>query len=85
MVVTVSYVVRYKDEFFVEPEVGFRLLYEFISMMIGSILYDHKNSDRVKSKRLMSLFQGIASCGGFLFMKLFLNRVHLLMRFQFMT
>lgn len=82
---TVSYVVRYKDEFFVEPEIGFRLLYGFVSMMIGSILWDYKNSDRVKSKRLMSLFLGIASCGGFLFMKLFLNRVHVLMRFQFMT
>ncbi len=81
----VAYIARYRNEFFVEPEVGFRLLYGYIAMMIGSLIFDHKDNEKVKSRRAMQLLLGVASCGGFLFMKLFLNRVPMLMRFQFMT
>ena len=85
MLYAVAYCVRYRHEFFVEPEIGFRLLYGFIAMMIGSLIYDYKNNERLKSRRAIWLCLGVASCGGFLMMKLLLNRIQILMRFQFMT
>lgn len=77
--------IRYRNKFFVEPEIGFRLLYGFIAMMIGSLIFDHKDSEKLKSKRAMWLLFGVVSCGGFLFIKLLINKVSVLMRFQFMT
>ena len=85
MLYAVAYCVRYRHEFFVEPEIGFRLLYGFIAMMIGSLIYDYKNNEILKSRRAIWLCLGVASCGGFLMMKLLLNRIQILMRFQFMT
>lgn len=85
VVYSVSYLGRYRDEFFVEPEIGFRLLYGFIAMMIGSLIYDYKNNEILKSRRAIWLCLGVASCGGFLMTKLLLNRIQILMRFQFMT
>ena len=85
IVYSVAYCVRYRNEFFVEPEVGFRVLYGFIAMMIGSMIYDHKNDATLKSKRVIWLCLGVASCGGFLIIKLLLDRVQILMQFQFMT
>lgn len=81
----VAYVFRYKNEFFVEPEIGFRLLYGFIAMMIGSVIYDHKDNEELKSKKILWFILGICSCGGFLFMKLFMNRIHVFLKIQFMT
>lgn len=81
----VTYIVRYRNEFFVEPEIGFRILYGFVAMMIGSLIFDHKDSDKLKLRRVIWLLLGVISCGGFLFIKLFINRVPILMRFQFMT
>ncbi len=81
----VTYIVRYRNEFFVEPEIGFRILYGFVAMMIGSLIFDHKDSDKLKLRRKIWLLLGVVSCGGFLFIKLFINRVPILMHFQFMT
>lgn len=81
----VTYIIRYRNEFFVEPEIGFRILYGFVAMMIGSLIFDHKDSDKLKTRREIWLFLGVVSCIGFLFIKLFINRVTMLMYFQFMT
>ena len=61
------------------------MLYGFIAMMIGSLIYDYKNNEILKSRRAIWLCLGVASCGGFLMTKLLLNRIQILMRFQFMT
>ena len=60
-------------------------MYGFIAMMIGSLIFNHKDSEKLKARQAMWLLLGVVSCGGFLFMKLFLNRIPLLMYFQFLT
>lgn len=79
------YFVRFRNEFFVEPEVWFRALYGFIAMLIGSLIYDNRESKLIKSKRLLSLLMAAFMCGSFLIMKLLMNRVSILIDFQFMT
>lgn len=81
----IVYVLRFRNAFFVEKEIGFRLLYGFAAMMLGSIIYDKKDNDKLKIMRCLWLLLGIASCGGFLIMKLFMNRIMLFMKLQFMT
>ena len=79
------YCVRFRNEFFVEPEIWFRALYGFIAMLIGSLIYDNKGSKLIKSKRLLSLLMAVSMCGGFLITKLLMNRVPILINLQFMT
>lgn len=79
------YCVRFRNEFFVEPEIWFRALYGFIAMLIGSLIYDNKGSKLIKSKRLLSLLMAVSMCGGFLITKLLMNRIPILINLQFMT
>lgn len=79
------YCIRFRNEFFVEPEIWFRALYGFIAMLIGSLIYDKKGSELIKSKRLLSLLMAVSMCGGFLIMKLLMNRIPILINLQFMT
>ena len=79
------YYVRFRNEFFVEPEIWFRVLYGFIAMLIGSLIYENKESKLIQSKRLLSLLMAILMCGGFLIMKLLMNRIAIVMSLQFMT
>ena len=85
IIYTMSYMVRYRNDFFVEPEIRFRLLYGFIAMTLGSLIFEHRDNQKVKSRRAIWLFLGASSCGGFLFTKLLLNKISALMRFQFLT
>ena len=84
-VYTVLYCVRFRNEFFVEPEIWFRALYGFVAMLIGSLVYDHRESQAIKAKRLLLLIIALFMCGGFLFVKLLINRFSVLMGIQFMT
>lgn len=81
----ITYVLRYKDTFFVEPEICFRLLYGSTALIIGSLIYDKRDDVYIKDFRQIWLVLGLCSCGGFLFMKLFMNKFSLLMHVQFMT
>ena len=86
VIYAINYVMQYRNEFFVEPELTFRLLYGFTAMLIGSLIYDHRNSNTFKTKRIMWLILGIGSCGGFLFVKLFINYGFLIfIKIQFIT
>ena len=63
IVYVILYLVRYRDEFFVEPEIIYRVIYGFIGMMIGSFMYDKKElykSDNALFFMIMSIF----CCGG---------------------
>lgn len=79
------YFIRFRNEFFVEPEVWFRALCGFIAMLIGSLIYDIRESKLIKSKRFLLLIMAAFMCGSFLIMKLLMNRVSILINFQFMT
>lgn len=85
MVYALMYIFEYRNEFFVELEVGFRLLYGFIAVLIGSLIYSFKDSEKLKGKRMLWLMFGLCSCGGFLFFKLFMNRIPVFIKLQFMT
>lgn len=85
VIYVIVYFFSFKDVFFVEKEIIFRLLYCFSAMMLGSIIYEKKNHENIKSMRCLWLLLGVASCGGFLIMKLLMNRVLLFIKLQFMT
>lgn len=85
VVYALSYMFKYRSEFFVEPEVAFRLLYGFIAMLLGSLIYDFRDSEKLKAKRKLWVILGVFSCGGFLFFKLFMNRIPVFLKLQFMT
>ncbi len=79
------YLVRYRNEFYVEPEIVFRALYGFIGMMIGSLAYDRKNKLTKLNKGLWFLFASIFCCCGFLGMKLSMSHIVIAIKLQFMT
>ena len=81
----VMYLVMYRDEFFVEPEIMFRALYGFTGMMIGSLTYNRRISICESKKGLLFLGSSIICCCGFLGIKLLMNRVGIVMKLQFMT
>lgn len=68
-----------------EPEIWFRLLYGAAALVIGSLIYDKKDNDCIKDFRLRWFALGLCSCGGFLFVKLFMSKFLFLMRVQFIT
>jgi peptidoglycan/LPS O-acetylase OafA/YrhL len=79
------YILRYRESFFVEPEVGFRLIYGFIAMMIGSIIYDEYNSERKSKSGSLWILLAVMSCVGFLASKIMMGRVEFVMKIQFIT
>lgn len=84
LIYCLTYAIFYNDSFFVEPEIGFRWIYGFISMMLGSMIYSYR--DRVlDGRRNKWTILAMASCGGFLAAKLCMTRISILLRVQFMT
>ncbi len=76
---------RYRDEFFVEPEVCFRILYGFIAMMCGSLIYDMREIVALSKYGYLFIIISILSCMGFLSTKFLIDRIALMIKLQFLT
>lgn len=75
-----------KSVFFVDREISFLMMYGFIAMMIGAIIYDQL--EKIDSSRLGCIYFAVALAGvvGFLGIKLLINAGFLLaLRLQFLT
>ena len=81
----VVYYVRYRNEFFVEPEVWFRAIYGFIAMLLGSIVYDIKDKIEKLRHGYPYIVSSVLFCAAFLGAKFFMNRFDILLKLQFIT
>lgn len=79
------YIINYRNEFFVEPDVWFKPLYGFIAMMLGSLVYDNREKLEASGRGALFITGSVLCCGGFLVTKLLVNRISFFMSIQFMT
>ena len=84
VIYVISYLLHYKNSFFVEPEVGFRVLYGFIAMLLGAIVFIKRDAVAAKRGWIYMVLSAL-SCIGFLGAKLLINRISIAMKLQFMT
>lgn len=77
--------IRYRNEFFVEPEFIFKLLYGFVAMQLGSIAYEKKKEIEESHRGFIFIALSMISIGGFLGTKLLIERIHFFVKVQFLT
>lgn len=82
-----AYIITYRHEFFIDPEVGFRPIYGFVAMMLGSYAYENMEKIAASRKGVLYIIGAVLCCGGFTAVKLLArsDSFSFVLYFQFMT